>query len=1167
MHKTIVAATVVMAGALGAFAANISGVSTINAESAGDTYLASPIYSAAEHNLSEAGWYSGLTLTWNKNKQKVSDTTVTVLDNINVIDLSFKANSVPAGSGIANTTTTNWLQSYLATTTWYFSVTPEMMYECFKAEKDYEITLTIGGNAYTITVPNDIILNDGSRQWYPAVGLMDGKVYGEAQYLADQITLANYQDVKFLVDPSELTFPDGFAAGDEVDGVWGVKMLHNHEWSFNVVDGTNLVASCGNANCPYNNGEVRMWLDVGTTGKVYDGLSVTRKPVFGEFFEDAFNGVKTSLTVNGSATGAINNAGEYDVVLKVTDLGDGATYELSTVVTIDRKDIAGEALAFSPASTTYNAAEQTVTPSVTVDGLAATIEVAEGSTTAATEIGEYSVTVNGTGNFTGTTSGTWAIVNTTGSMGGVASAASEESGICEDGILTITDTSALEYDGSVWTAGLVLTWPLDKKDYSGLGQYGHAYYVTEDSVRVSAAAGTVEHASASASYRYNLISSPEFTYLSNTVWTVELTPAAVEAALADGKTALEYTMRAGAIQSETYEQGVAFADYKIELSLEEPVVFALGEGEVYDLGETVLTTTRIRLEPGASVTSTVEQTTEGAIFTGATGYEIECTESDGVYTYATKFTHRHAWSIEVVDGTNLVSRCMNDECDLGGEVRMWLYVETPEKDYDGVSVKRYAQYGEGFAGIYPEVSATVTVNGVENGVVNDAGEYAVALAVTGLGNSEPYVLSTTVKINRRDIADGTLSFTPSGTLTYNAAEQMVEPAVAIGDLAATVEAADGSTLAATEIGRYSVTVNGTGNFTGSLSGTWDIINTTGSMKSVTAANAGAGTVENNTLTVTDTKALGYSDGVWTAGLVLEWPMTKRTVLGVATGADYVTEDAVGISAEQGEIAHELKDDSYIANWSSTPYTYLATTTWTVGLTPEMIEAALAEEKTALEYTMRAGAFQCETYEQGVAFAYYKIVIPLEDIKLYDGEGRQVYPKTAGQTIIEEIKDEIGAAVLDGGTAQNAAAKIDLLAETAGDGNEQSVADWVADMKTGYASAEAFYTELAGCEYVKASFELGTDELITGESEVEVVGFETTDSGFAFAVAVDGDDVEAARVKAAGIIRTAASLDEEFARLDADRIGFDGGKITIGKAVGATREFFKIVINKDGAPAE
>ena len=64
--------------------------------------------------------------------------------------------------------------------------------------------------------------------------------------------------------------------------------------------------------------------------------------------------------------------------------------------------------------------------------------------------------------------------------------------------------------------------------------------------------------------------------------------------------------------------------------------------------------------------------------------------------------------------------------------------------------------------------------------------------------------------------------------------------------------------------------------------------------------------------------------------------------------------------------------------------------------------------------------------------------------------------------------------------------------------------------------------------------------------------------------IDDGDIDAKRVKAASVIQTVTSLDgeSEFAPLDAERIIFDGNKITITKDPNLDCEFFKIVIEKD-----
>jgi hypothetical protein len=325
----------------------------------------------------------------------------------------------------------------------------------------------------------------------------------------------------------------------------------------------------------------------------------------------------------------------------------------------------------------------------------------------------------------------------------------------------------------------------------------------------------------------------------------------------------------------------------------------------------------------------------------------------------------------------------------------------------------------------------------------------------------------------------------------------------------------------------------------------------------------------NDFTLSDSSKLEYDseNKVWYAGITISWPMSKTDYgwFGLQQGsANYVKEDSARIKTEDGVITNVLVASSYkTGSNSSKDFTYLSTTTWKVPLTPAIIEAAIAEEKSALTYTMNAGALiwgdDTEGDKDGVAFRDYTITIPLEGIKLYDENGHQVYPVPSEQDIVEEMKGAIDAVEgLDEGGKTAAKAKVDALVEAA-DGDANEVRGWIEEKTDGD------YGTLADSDYIVASYVLDTEDLITDESEVEVVGFETTDGGFAFAVKIDGGDVEAVRVKAAGVIQRAASLEDGgFAPLDADRVVVDEDKITIAKDAAADCEFFKIVIKKDSA---
>ena len=556
---------------------------------AGSAYTASALeYNAAPSSDSapyrtQEGWYAGIQLNWDSNAQRAADTSGKVedeggLNEVN-IDKIYKSlsNQTPSGCGMSNVLNLKSFVMYMKTTEWYIYVTPEFMYSLNGS--DYTATLTIGGNTYAITVPNDIVLGDGSHQWYPAVGLLGDKVYGEAQYLSDQISVENYGTVKFLSEPVGVTFGDGFAVSDNGDGTWGVTMTHSHAWEVAVsADGATLTATCGNAGCPVE-GATTVSLALSSGDKAYDGTAITASADFDSHFKAIFPDATTTISTekDGEAAETIKDVGEYTVKMTVTGLGDGQSHELSRTVTVAKADISEAELAFTPATLTYNCAEQTVVPSVTVGEVTATLEnngleVTEGTCTAMA-MGVYPVTVNGTGNFTGTATATWSIVNTTGEPASVA--ASADGSMTNDGNdFTLSDSTKLEYDAEQekWYAGITITWPMEKKDWQLLDWDCYAHYVSEGSMRVAMDYGETSNVTHTGSYKSGVTSSKNFTCVSNTTWKVAITPELIEAAIADEKTELVYTMNAGAIvwgnSTEGDLDGVAFSDYTITIPLE-----------------------------------------------------------------------------------------------------------------------------------------------------------------------------------------------------------------------------------------------------------------------------------------------------------------------------------------------------------------------------------------------------------------------------------------------------------------------------------------------------------------------------------------------------------------------------------------------------------------------
>ena len=101
------------------------------------------------------------------------------------------------------------------------------------------------------------------------------------------------------------------------------------------------------------------------------------------------------------------DAGTYTVYYKAGGIDHKDTEPQTISVTIAPKDITGATITLDDTALTYNGAEQTKkVVSVTVDGLTVTYTVEGNKGTAA---GSYSLTVTGTGNFTGSATAAWTI--------------------------------------------------------------------------------------------------------------------------------------------------------------------------------------------------------------------------------------------------------------------------------------------------------------------------------------------------------------------------------------------------------------------------------------------------------------------------------------------------------------------------------------------------------------------------------------------------------------------------------------------------------------------------------------------------------------------------------------------------------------------------------------
>ena len=557
MIKKVITLVAAFAGTLGAFATDVTSDSVVASTGTlaanGNNWTASALTYLAptsndDYNRSETGWYAGIKRTWALSYSgsilnrkytgtKASDTKASSSDNAGrlvdeysvflVVDLS------PSGSGIKNAFQLGGLTTYMKTTDWNVWVTPETMHALAQEGKDYEATLTIGGETYTITVPQTVVLKDNDNvQWYPAIAVVDGKVYGD---MAKAVAAA----IQAAMDGKEMEFyevPTGYPANvsaQKVGDVW--KLVVNEPMSI------------------------------------------------------------SDATIALSATEIIVR--DADIVVEMGNVTFGeATLVLGEDYTID-----------------------------------------ESSVFQAKEIGEYTVTINGIGNYTGSASTTWKIVEPTGEF--AEDAMSMKKGDPAYGSiatetprrLDITDTTKLVYRndelGERWEAAVVIRWPHEVTSRSILQAATSVRYTDAEHATVAYSddavaygdeilEGAVDGLSATtgnASYYVGLIKH-NYEYFDTLTWTVPIYAEDVADAIENGAKHLEFSIKCGS---------VAWGDET--------------EGNVYGLKETEFTVD-LRL---------------------ANVFLLD-NEGNQVYPH-----HDHDWHYALSeDGTTLTAKCAADGCFL-----------------------------------------------------------------------------------------------------------------------------------------------------------------------------------------------------------------------------------------------------------------------------------------------------------------------------------------------------------------------------------------------------------------------------------------------------------------------------------------------------------------------
>ena len=526
--KKLTALVAVFAGALGAFADGVvtsdSVVATTGTLAAnGNNWTASALaYLAPESNdslnRSETGWYAGIQRTWvlsytgsglgrkytgtraSAVKASFSDNAGRTIAEYNVYNSLGTTEQSQDGSGIQNGTQLGGLALYMETTDWNVWVTPETMHALAQEDKDYEATLTIAGETYTITVPQTVVLKDKDNvQWYPAIAVVDGKVYGDMAKAVEAATPAalDGKDMEFYEEPTGC--PEGITV-EKVGEVW------------------KLVAS--------------------------ESISIA------------------SATIALSATEIIVR--DEDIKVELT----GVTFGETTLVL-------GE--------------------DYTVD---------ESSVFQANGIGEYTVTINGIGNYTGSASATWKIVEPTGEF--AADAMSIKKGDPAYGSVDsgdtrhfeITDTTKLVYKndelGERWEAAVDIRWPHEVTSRSILQAATSVRYTDADHATVAYSDEEVAYGNeilngdvpglsattGSADYWVG-ISRHTYTYFDTLTWTAQIYADEVADAIEDGAKNLEFSIKCGSVawgdETEGNVYGLKETEFTINLKLKGGTVFLLDD--------------------------------------------------------------------------------------------------------------------------------------------------------------------------------------------------------------------------------------------------------------------------------------------------------------------------------------------------------------------------------------------------------------------------------------------------------------------------------------------------------------------------------------------------------------------------------------------------------------
>ena len=305
------------------------------------------------------------------------------------------------------------------------------------------VTVTAGGTTVTgefqwdgVTSYGDAGTKTLNAKFVPA---------DSTKYTAVARTVDVTVSAKAITDVAVGTIADQGYTGSQikppvtVTGDGGKSLVLNKDYTVdygaNNTVGTNTgsvtVMAKSGGNYTFGNKTVNFNIKAGTStisitgdpSKTYDGNAVTNPTVDKSgsmgavtytYYTD--EGCTTETTTASGATSngkAPKNAGDYWVKATVAaDSNYGAATSDAKKFTISQKDIGGATIVFGPQETYDGSAKNVGISKVTVDGkdLISTIEYTIKSGKTATDVGNTTLVIEGTGNYTGEASGTWSLV-------------------------------------------------------------------------------------------------------------------------------------------------------------------------------------------------------------------------------------------------------------------------------------------------------------------------------------------------------------------------------------------------------------------------------------------------------------------------------------------------------------------------------------------------------------------------------------------------------------------------------------------------------------------------------------------------------------------------------------------------------------------------------------